>query len=394
MRSGPHGGVPVLFTWITVEGSVDAAGGFDLAERRVLQVDVEGYLALLDAHGAKRTGALVTLAMRSTRHPETGQRVVWGSREEMGALLGGADHGWAAKAVGPLLRSLEAAGLLSYIPAVPLGRGKGSVPPAWILHDGLFSTLEPVVGTPQSGSSASPVSPSPFGSGHSRPGLPGSGRPGTGPVLERPETGLGAGQKARPVRDGSSWTGQHGMNEMTSSPADAGSAGAGAGLVDLAVRGRLIAGLGELGWENPAATVDRHDPALLGAWLEHIAARAAAGRPLGGGFLRTQLTDPSGPIPPPGFVPGSQIVLDPGSGALRITAPPSAPAPRELSTAALAACFDAAGELGAVLRAQVAEHVRVSCPAGASPEQRSATWRAAARTVLAEHGLLDEQAVS
>lgn len=393
MSARSRTGVPVLFTWITVEGSVDAAGGFDLAERRVLQIDVDGYLALLDAHGAKRTGALVTLAMRSSRHPETGQRVVWGSREEMGALLGGADHGWAAKAVGPLLRSLEAAGLLSYIPAVPLGRGKGSVPPAWILHDGLFSTLDPVVGTPQPAAPQGAAGPSRFGSGHSGSGLAGSGHEGTVPGLEGPGTGVGAGHRPRPVRDGSRAAGQHAMNGMTSSPSHAGSP-AGAELVDLAVRGRLIAGLGALGWENPAATVDRHDPALLGAWLERIAARAAAGRPLGGGFLRTQLEDPSGPIPPPGFVPGSRIALDPATGELAITAPAAPAAVREPSTADLAACFDAAGELGAALRAEVAEQVRAVCPAGASPEQRSATWRAAAAEALARHGLLGEQAVS
>jgi hypothetical protein len=433
--------VPVLFTWLRVEGLVDAAGVFDPTERALLQVDVAGYLGLLRTRGAKVTGALVSLAMLSERDPGTGARVVVGSTSRLAQLLSGDGEPWGKKAAAAVLTQLRQAGLVAYVPSVGLGRGRGGTSPRWVLHEGLFAvveTLQTPAGTTSDGvaSAGAPYSGSalvgvvgqgpgqggqvPAGVGHRRGGL-------CGPT---PPAGIGAGEKGGPGKGQPLRGGQHEMDGMKSShlhdaqsptaapavaaaPAQVRSAPAlpspasstlpspalpapadrSRPQVDYVVRARLVGALAELGWERPHQVVDAVDPALVAGWLQQVRTRAQAGRPLRspGGFLRTQLLNPAGPVPPPGFVPGTtvavregQLVLIPPTGAGGTS---EAPASRQLSTADIMAALGDAAAQGLDLRGQVAAAVRARTGPGTDAATRSAIYRQVAVDLLTGAGL-------
>lgn len=129
-----------LFTWMTVENTVDTEGTFTNQTRAVLVTDVDAAKELVNEIGARQWRLLESLAWHS--HSDAafgGRRLVRATIPELATLAGGSDAGWSESTISPVLKAMETQGLLIRIVGKRLGRSKGQEKTAFLLADGLFA---------------------------------------------------------------------------------------------------------------------------------------------------------------------------------------------------------------------------------------------------------------
>lgn len=288
-----------LFTWV-VKTQVDNGGVFTTFEDEQGLVHWASLSALL-ARGGRRALVLLALAAHSRPDPQVpGRRVVQASLEDMAAWAGGGDNGWALTTVRPLVRQMEADGLLVRVLGRSLGRGKGTEKTTWILADGLFTNAE----SPDAG----PVGASGDRAVNDRRVI---GAPDPGYSMQNPvgvTGGVSPGQVTSQVSRALTSSGPHVDDAMSSPSLMSGPrpdlAVLAPGLTVPALTAALTANLRELNWypQSIPGAIRSHGLLRTAAWVVH--SRAVG---LGGGGIREALRAAPDHWPD-GWLPGT--VLD------------------------------------------------------------------------------------
>lgn len=370
-----------LFTYITRERLHPHGAGWihDPTPELVMRVDC--YLKTLERLGAKATGMLITLATLSQRHPETGQRIVWGSQRDLGIAVSGGEGGWGESRAAEALRVLTDNGYLIKIPSRGLGRARGSTTPMWILSDSLFHMERdaidaPTVATPNKGASKMPTP---------NVGVPKTHDPN---ATNSPSRKIGTPQlrhlTLQPPHeddDNGSFIGR--MNDGTT--------------IDSAQNRLLALGvireLTALRWQGAELAVDKYGAHPLAAWLVH-----ARDKNNPGGYIRSQTQKAEWPFYPPGMDSDTNLTIDSASGRIvTVTTKVNSEAERsekqESNTEKTLPTVDAildtlaeAGELGREIQRRWIE--QADATPHSSPEERSLNLRTLGHQLLVEHNLI------
>lgn len=363
----PPPAVPILFTWMVKEASVDVSGRWDGSPQRELVLNVDAYLMLLERLGAKVTGLLVTLAAMSQQDPDTGMRYVEGSQERIGQKASGGAFGWSPNPTRDALSLLINNGYLTKIEGQALGRNRGSSPPKWVLSPSLFA-LSPVAPGPVR---EEPSNPDPLTNGTSNVGAfnNNGSKPQPTPSVKRHQF------LSPPKTPSPHEMGMDGHIHPWSDDNDAE-----AGLLTLAT----IRALHALGWMNPDSVVAQYGPHVLAAWV-----LMSQGRSNPGGYIRSQTKKPGWPFFPPGWVATRDTVnvtpdgrLERGAVDVERTTPP------QLSVADIVQILEDSGELGKSIKRAWLE--AADSQAGKlNPAQRSQLLQSTGAELLEQYGLLD-----
>lgn len=352
-----------LFTWITVEGTVDENGAFSGERREQLVTDIAAAADLVAAVGARQWRLLETLAWHSEPDPEHAhRRVIRATIAQIAALAGGPDSGWSESTISPVLRDMEDRGLLVRILGRRLGRQKGSAPTSFLLADGLFA--RPAARTQQAAAHDAGLhgtEPETYSPQNPRPV-----KPSPSPRDKSP-------QNLRPVKTGAPH-GEHGMSnpfmDTMAVIAD-----------ETAVATVLAARLRAMGW-NTDVTRDIRKWTLprLAAWT--IFVEHAAGVRNKGALLRTRIAEGTWPD---GWQQGT--VIDAMNGQLRATAPTAASVPAVPTMKQLEKILDQLPEqVYTRITSMATQTVSAKIARGAlAPEQRSSEWRSIVHDLLLQH---------
>lgn len=331
--SGPGPVVPV-FTWVTVENEARTDGSMTTDARRKLVIDVDGWNWLRAQVPDRVATLLLELAILSERDPGTGARYVSASQEQLGRLIGRGQRGWGRAVIREMVAALVSLGLLREVAHRPLGTGGGSVPKVLVLDGALF-TVAASLSNPYNSPPARLAEHLPVAPDRACEPLVANLPVAPGPVPDRlaeaatvaepasGSTGIPAGQVSGSSADsrvsGPSH-GSSGMDECSSiQDPPAGQ--------DVAAT--LVVILDRLGFGDAARVVDANaaDLAWVTAWVQHVMSSPRI--PNKGGYLR-KLIDPAhrGAAPrsdPPGWIPGTTVILGPAGLELRSPEPDAAP---------------------------------------------------------------------
>jgi hypothetical protein len=354
-----------LLAWQIRETAVDTSGTWDTVPERQVVLSVEGYLQLLERLGAKVMGLLISLSVLSVLDPQSGERYVEGSQEDLGRLVSGGDGGWTEKPVRDALHVLLAAGLLRKEAGRGLGRNKGSTSPKWYLTAALFDA-EATSAKEASKIGSSKSAPSTFtvrkNNGVQNP--PNSPRRSPLPLRAPSDT-------APYVMDGNESI--HPCSDDNDQIVD---------LLSLAVARELE----QRGWRKARNDVQRLGARHLAAWLTVSRERSNPG-----GFIRHQTQRPEWPFWPPDWDPDQATLFVDEAGWVQSSH--SAHPPREAGYLTLKEIMDItdnAGDLGEEIKSAWAARVRAANPQ--TPDERSLVSRRTGTELISQYGLLPSPA--